>query len=129
MNLKVSKIYRTVKVNEPFKDWLNREKQNYAIKVESGKINPNKYDFDTWINMKYASGLKENNAIGEDITDIFNKTAELLKGKESKPVSPTVATSPNVKKTILGLDPIIAYSLLGSTLAIVGFVIYKKIKK
>lgn len=139
--LSASKIYQKAYPAKEisFAQWLQEEKMNYNSKVDSFK---RPLDFDTWLNIRwdkklaYAKANESADGIG-DILGKINETANTVKEVIGVPVikSPELikqeAESDIAKqnKTILGLNPIAAYTIGAVALLGVGFVIYKIVKR
>lgn len=133
--LSVSKIHKTVKVSEPLKDWIEKEKELYQNKLENGRI-PEGMSFDKWVNIRYSKQMpnkgSEKNFSSENLSgflsDVVDKTINKDSDNENSGLGPTYNTGVPVK-TVAGMNPAVFYSVVGGLAIITGVLIYTKIKK
>jgi hypothetical protein len=97
-------------------EWIKPEKALYALKINEGKI-PETMSFDEWINNRYSAKL---NADGSAIKSLLTATSK---------ISPISYTAPiQVKNTVLGMKPLVFYSVAGAITLVVGTLIYSYYK-
>lgn len=119
----VSKIYKHVNPGIPLSQWLTKEKGLYERKATNGLIDRERISFDEWLNERHKKKFMSADAtVGESLKTILNQTAEKLNP------TPAPTNTPVVRKTILGMKPVVFYTIVFSGLAITGILIYKKVK-
>jgi hypothetical protein len=136
-NLSVSKIHKLIKTDKPLSQFINEEKQLFEAKKRDGRSSKilQGMSFDTFLNRRYQKNLgiigHENaDAKKTPFLDTLKQTAEKLKSQPSDSiVTPMPNTMSPVKKTILGMHPIVFYSATGAVLLVTGLLIYKMVKK
>jgi hypothetical protein len=137
--LSASKIWRQIKCNKSFKQWIDENNALYKNKVELGKIDKNVLPFEKWLLAKYSDVLDNSNISG---SDLFNKGVDLVfkakttvddlkKNNIETPSMPTASIEPpkETKKTILGLPKIVFYPLAVTVVLGVGYGVYTLLKK
>jgi hypothetical protein len=120
----VTQLWKESQPGVSFKQWIDGEKALYEKKKEDGKIQ-GRMPFDHWINKRYEGKL---NADGSSLKNIILQTAEKLTAQVPTDVVPTTNVKP-INKTILGMKPVIFYSLTAGIVIIGWALIYKRIKK
>jgi hypothetical protein len=131
-----------------FKDWFNREKEQYQAKINSGKIT-GKMPFPEWLTKRWKVKSTMMNAEGETFG---SKITEALKNVGAQVLNKTVGSGaqtssgttsgttgggippgqPLQEKRILGMKPIVAYSVGGVlllTATVATILIIRKAKK
>lgn len=137
-NIPVSKIHRLKKPGVPFKNWIEGEKELFHKRRNDGRSAGTIKDMDleTFINHRHRpkEAKKEfQNASGKgkellkEGLNILQKAGEKAGAKETAntPTTPPV----KIKKTILGMQPIVFYSATGAILIVTSLLIYKMVKK
>jgi len=91
-------------------------------------------DFETFLNHRYQKHLgitgENENADAKKsktILDLLKQTTDKLK-EQTNTQSGNMIPTP-VKKTILGMNPIVFYSVTGAIILVTGLLIYKMTKK
>ncbi|MDD5358424.1 MAG: hypothetical protein PHX80_04705 [Candidatus Nanoarchaeia archaeon] len=117
-----STIYRQSGSDLGFKQWLENEKMSHELNLGKGKT---KRGFDEWLEIKYAKKAIKNASGNIDAAkNILKKTAEKIDDK-SQPIE----EAPVTEKTILGMKPIIFYTVATGLALITTVVIVKIVKK
>ena len=119
-----------------YKDWLSSEENLYNLKVESGKIQ-GQMPFNSWMTLRWQGKL---NAIGDKIKssgileglknvgkDVLNKTVLDKGGKAGGAASEAMYVAP--EKRILGMKPVIFWTVTTVVVLAGAFVTVKVIKK
>lgn len=124
-----------------YKDWISGEEGLYNSKIESGKIK-GQMPFNKWLEMRWQgkmnatgdgekklSGILEGlKGIGKSVLDktILNKTSGTSSSGATEDTSaPYIAP----EKRILGMKPIVFWSVTGVVILTAGFVTVKAIQK
>ncbi|MDD5013533.1 MAG: hypothetical protein PHW73_00340 [Atribacterota bacterium] len=117
-----STIYRQSGSKLAFKNWLENEKASHTLNLEKGNT---KRGFDEWLEIKYAKKANKN-ASGniKAAENILKKTAEKMDDK-GQPVEEATIT----EKTILGMKPVIFYTVATGLALVITVVIVKIVKK
>ena len=149
-NLSVSKIHKLTKTTKPLNEFINDEKTLFEAKKKDGRSAKvlQGMNFETFLNKRYQKHLgiiDENQSadgkILKSVASLVNKPAvqsvvntvqQTIDKSKSQTTPGTVDNTipkSTVKKTILGMKPIVFYSVTGSVLLITGILIIKMIKK
>lgn len=148
-----NQLYKQAKIKygctKSYKDWLESE---MAIFETKGKEATGMADFDAWLNEKYkrraeAIAAKDNdnkaNAIGDELKagakDLWSQTkdsglAAIQKEIEGRLEDKTDTAKEKelldmpVEKTVFGMKPIVAYSLVGLVILAIGTGIFFMIR-
>jgi hypothetical protein len=117
--LTINQIYRESGVSNQgitFKDWLASENALYDQKVENGKVAD--MPFNEWLQVRWDRAL--------------NATVNTKSSGTTASDSPSTDTYQSVEKRILGMKPVVFYSIAGVVglgAIFVTVVIIKKIRK
>jgi hypothetical protein len=145
--LTINQIYRESGVSNQgitFKDWLASENALYDQKVENGKVAD--MPFNEWLQVRWdralnASGKKkEKSGKGKEVLaslkdigkQVLQKTVNTKSSGTTASDSPSTDTYQSVEKRILGMKPVVFYSIAGVVglgAIFVTVVIIKKIRK
>ena len=137
-NLSVSKIHKLIKTDKPLSQFVNEEKQLFDAKKRDGRSSKllQGMNFETFLNHRHQKHLGISSDLNADakkskpVMDLLKQTAEKLKAQPPDPMVTTIIPKPTaVKKTILGMNPIVFYSATGAVLLVTGLLIYKMVKK
>jgi hypothetical protein len=117
-----STIYRQSGSKLGFKNWLENEKMSHDLNLAKGNT---KRDFDEWLELKYAKKSKNASGNVEAAKNILKKTAEKMDDSGQSTIEAPPAPT---EKTILGMKPVIFYTVAGG-LALVAIVAIVKLRK
>lgn len=126
-----NQIYNSIRSDLPYNQWVTSEKNDYQNRVNSGQIKTN-LDFDNWLNRKYQMKMRQEAAADGSLlntfTDILQKTSDKIQsGVGDINNINSIPTPP--KKTILGLQPVVFYSITIVTIAAITLGVYKIVHK
>lgn len=147
----LNQLYKESGAQCPFKAWLQKGQEIFNKKKEEGVIGEN-ISFDQWANevnniqlnvdetgTAATSSKKKKSKFGAILKDVAKAGVKIAAGvmanqekqnAQPKVEEPVVESDPKEKpkKTILGLKPVVFYSITAVTILAVGFGVYKIIQ-
>lgn len=109
----------------PYGQFIDRENAKFEQMLQNKNFSDD-VSFDEYLNAKYDDEYENANGFMQDIIDVISKTEEKYKGDSKKEEEKSVTPKP--KKTILGLNPIVFYSVTGTILLSITTIIILKSK-
>ena len=127
-NLTLNQIHRKFQIRKPFMDWTSDEKTEYLDKLNKGKI-AGQLPFEAWVNQKYRMKEKYHNAAdGTAAGDIIGKILNKVTGDTTDADEQVTDISTTYSKTILGMKPLVFWSVTTVILFAVGYGIYQYVE-